>query len=104
MFVMSVLPVRRPEVNAKRCPPDLNITPIFEGLPVSDSYLKKLSLRAALWWAADNRGCLLRDRLKQVAQARGYSSMWVSHNRGRHWEEVFDQMKRWAREQHGLRE
>jgi hypothetical protein len=66
--------------------------------PTDDTELELMGCRGALRWAADDDGVLLRDRLKRVAQARGYKPGWVWHNSGKQWKDVWEETRRWCAE------
>jgi superfamily II DNA or RNA helicase len=68
-------------------------------VPVNHSDLADMTYRAALRWAADPNGHLVRKRLDRIARARGYAEGWAWHLAGRHWERVWQETVRWRQEQ-----
>jgi hypothetical protein len=57
-----------------------------------------MSLRAALQWAANERGVLVESKLEKIAQARGYSRGWVYHNAWIPWPEALKNAQRWSQQ------
>jgi hypothetical protein len=73
----------------------------FEHLlpPPSDADLRAVTYRQALQWAADPRGIMQRDKLKQLARARNYDPRWVDRLAGRHIDRVLTDARRWRERQ-----
>ncbi len=67
--------------------------------PVNDTVLAAMSYRAALQWAADHKGRLVRERLQRVARARAYNDGWVWRCTGRHWVDVLEGTRLWRAQQ-----
>jgi superfamily II DNA or RNA helicase len=68
-------------------------------IPVTNRDIANMGLRGSLRWAADDAGRLLRSRLVRIAEVRGYNPGWVFHNAGRTWEEAWERINRWRKEQ-----
>jgi hypothetical protein len=67
-------------------------------------WLDRLSYFDALRWALGPDGKLERDRLRQVATARGYWPEWVDHKEGKTLGEVRDEIVDYAQKKKRERE
>lgn len=64
----------------------------------TDADLRAMSYRAALQWAADDDGYLIGSKLKRLARVREYNPSWVPRNAGKHWQDVLEEARLWARQ------
>jgi hypothetical protein len=71
------------------------------GVSVIDRDIANMGLRVVLRWAANDDGRLLTRKLARIAEVRGYKPGWVYHNRGKHWEQVWDEMMARRRKERG---
>jgi hypothetical protein len=76
-----------------------NLFPDVRPPPPSADALRRWTYKQCLEWAADRRGIMQPDRLKQLARARNYDPRWVKRLSGRHLDRVLTDARRWRERQ-----